>query len=355
MRILFVSEKDECRGPMARALAERLSRQMGLEDTNVFDSAGIDVEESSPPTLAAASFMKTEKINIINHRSKPLGMELADGADLILGMTKDIVLATKELVGPDYAPKVVLLNEAIDLSTKKLDIEAPVGDSMGAMRRLNASLSASMGRLVRTLEDPHVVPEYFGAKAVAKKMRAGGGAGPRTTESTIDPEKRRFLANMVFDLLERAYEPHSNRMILEELNELGHRLTTLELEEILRQDLHGQVRKDKDGTWQVVAEARQERREKAKAEARARAQQQPPPPPTERHEEKMTEAAAYEALGITSSTPGEEARKKYRALLKRYHPDKFHDDPDFRDMAEQKARRIIAAWNMVKEKFGEED
>jgi curved DNA-binding protein CbpA len=35
-------------------------------------------------------------------------------------------------------------------------------------------------------------------------------------------------------------------------------------------------------------------------------------------------------------------------LLKRYHPDKFHDDEEFRAMAESKARRINRAWEVLK-------
>jgi hypothetical protein len=37
----------------------------------------------------------------------------------------------------------------------------------------------------------------------------------------------------------------------------------------------------------------------------------------------------------------------------RHHPDNFHDDPEFRTLAEIKVRRLNAAWTMVKKMMGE--
>ncbi|MBI1293036.1 DnaJ domain-containing protein [bacterium] len=364
MRILFVSEHDRCRGPMVRALAERLARKANLDGV-VFDSAGINTPGNETPTVEAATFLRNEKINILNHRSKPLSVEIADGADVVFCMTKSQTDETRRRLGDYYAPKVVLLNEGIDLATKKMDVDPPTGDSVAAYRRLYASLSAAMGRLVRTLEDPEVVPEYFGAKAVAPRMKAGtGGAGPRASAHTLDPEKRRFLANVIFDLLERSFEPHTTSLILDDLKTMGHEVPLFEVEEVMRQDLHGSIRQDKDGVWHVVAGAREQRREKAKAEARARAEKSGGAHHHKHHEKqpekprparRLTEQEALEALGVTMATPHAEARSKYRALLKKYHPDKFHDDDEFRALAEEKAKRINEAWNMLKDRFASED
>lgn len=370
MRILFVSEEDRCRGPMARALAERLARLAGLDGV-VFDSAGLAAKGNETPSLEAAAFLKHEKINILNHRSKPLSVEIADGADVIFCMTAVQTTGAKKLLGEYYAPKVVLLNEGIDLATKRLDVDPPPTPTMASFRRLYASLSASMGRLVRTLEDPHAVPEYFGARSIAPKLKAGtGGAGPRTTQNTLNPEKRRFLTNVIFDLIERSFEPQTTALLLDELKGMGHELPLFELEEIMKQDLHNALRIDKDGVWHVISGAREQRREKAKAEARARAQQATGNGTTsgtgsgtsgdqKRAERpaarRLTEQEALETLGVTGQTSADEARSKYRALLKKYHPDKFHDDEEFRTLAEEKAKRINEAWNMLKARYESED
>jgi protein-tyrosine-phosphatase/DnaJ-domain-containing protein 1 len=356
LRILFVSDEDRCRGPMARAVAERLARKADLEGA-VFDSAGLTTTGNEGPTLEAATFMRGEKYNILNHRSKPLGPELADGADVIFCMTRMQVAEAKNRVGDYYAPKIILLNEGIDLATKRMDIEPPEGNSIQGFRRLYASLSAAMGRLVRTLEEPNVAPEFFGCRNVPKRMKPGtAGAGPRASAATIDPERRRFLSNIIFDLLERSFEPHTTSLLLDDMKGMGQELALFELEELLRQDLHNLIRQDKDGVWHVISGAREKRRDEAKARARAKAgeareQQRSEKPAARNNGNKMTEAEAFELLGLKSDTEAGEARSKFRSLMKKYHPDKFHDDDEFRALAEEKARRINEAWNLLKERF----
>ena len=136
----------------------------------------------------------------------------------------------------------------------------------------------------------------------------------------------------------------------------GMKLSQLEVEEVLRQDLHGHVRVDRDGCWNVVAGASTKRRDDARAEARARAAEAAKEQEKARQSRaaeldsaNLSEADALEILGIRKTTPFEEARKKYRSLLQRYHPDKFHDDDEFREMAESKARRINTAWTLVED------
>ncbi len=338
---------------MARAIATKLARKADLFDT-VFDSAGLDAANGSNATPGTIVFMKNEKVNLTNHRSKNLSPQLADGADIIFCMTKELTEDTKKKVGKTLAQKVVLFTEGVDLDTKRGDFEPPASDTMNAYRMLYAHLSAAAGRLVRTLEDPGVCPEYFGAKTLPKMYKPGsGGAGPRATESTLDPEKRHFLANLIFDLIERAFEPQTSSYLQETLKMQGHELSSLELEELLRQDLHSLIRMDKDGVWHLIPGAADKKKQKARKEARERAEEARQQKAKEKKEAekkadiKMTEDLAFDVLGIKRETEFEDARKKYRALLKRYHPDKFHDDPDFQEMAEFKTRRINAAWDFL--------
>ena len=56
----------------------------------------------------------------------------------------------------------------------------------------------------------------------------------------------------------------------------------------------------------------------------------------------------YELLGIARGTPLDEARKAWRALIVLYHPDKVaHLAPEFRDLAEEKTRQLMTAWEQV--------
>jgi hypothetical protein len=49
----------------------------------------------------------------------------------------------------------------------------------------------------------------------------------------------------------------------------------------------------------------------------------------------------YETLGVEPSAPAEDIKRAYRALVKRWHPDKNPGDPQ----AEAKIRDINAAWD----------
>lgn len=56
----------------------------------------------------------------------------------------------------------------------------------------------------------------------------------------------------------------------------------------------------------------------------------------------------WHMLGITPDTPLSEARKAFRALVSQYHPDKVaHLAPEFRELAEERTRQIMAAWEAI--------
>lgn len=346
---------------MARAVAERLAAIENV-DGNVYDSAGISGQPGQHATTATIAFMRREKFNLAPHRSKVLTEAIIDSADIILCMTRDLTKRVRAKVGDYYAPKVILMNEGVDLISSRMDVEPPEEDTVAAFRKVYAALRVSAGRLIRTLEEHNVKPEFFGVVTIPKRLKPGtGGAGPRATASTLDPEKRRFLANTLFDFVERSFEPPTTALMMEMLTTKGFSLSQLEVEELLRQDLHGHVRVDRDGCWNVVAGASTKRREDARAEARARAaeaekeRQSQERNRRQENSSRITEAEAFEILGVSRAMPFDEARKKYRNLLQRYHPDKFQDDEEFRDMAEEKARRLNMAWNLVEDMLPKED
>lgn len=342
---------------MARSIAEKFARKADL-DGMVFDSAGTRAPNAKPPSMDAASFLRMEKIDILRHRSKPLNDHLADSADLILPMTAANVEEVRELLDPHFHPKVVLLNEAIDMSTRNMDVLPPRDSTVASLRRTYASLLASVGRLVRTLEDSGVCPEWFGAKTVERKFKVGSrSTNARASAATIDPEKRRYLANFLFDFLERAFEPPTISHLMEAVHGIGHHLGQSEVEEILRQDLHSYARQDRQGCWILKHDATARRREAARQSAQARnaSTRTRAREAIDDENAKLTPELAFTILGIGRTTGQEEARRKYRALLKRYHPDKFHDDEDFRQMAERKARRINEAWDLIKDSLDNDE
>lgn len=66
----------------------------------------------------------------------------------------------------------------------------------------------------------------------------------------------------------------------------------------------------------------------------------------------MSLADAYEILGVSKDASDDEVKKAYRRLMSQHHPDKLAGrgmPESMREMAEEKSREIIAAWERIEE------
>ncbi|HBX48831.1 MAG TPA: molecular chaperone DnaJ, partial [Clostridiaceae bacterium] len=59
----------------------------------------------------------------------------------------------------------------------------------------------------------------------------------------------------------------------------------------------------------------------------------------------------YEVLGVRDGASQEEIKQAYRELAKKYHPDKYADNP-LRDLAEEKMREINEAYDYLTKNKG---
>lgn len=346
MQILFVSANDICRGPMAVALCHRHANEMDVPHA-AFDSAGIDATKQEHPYRQVSEFLHGEGLRIGKHVSKPLRPAQIRAADLILCMTRDIAERTRAAVGPGFAGKVLVLNEAVGFGSSPAawDIPPLANGSTKTIRELYSQLKATTGRLVRMIEEGDD-PEDFGAKPGVVQKNG----------HLDDPQFRQFVARYVVEFVERAFEPPTTKQLVEALAVLGRTLSQLEVEELVAKDLARFVRRNSDGRWERI-ETEKPKGKEAPGGA---------PPPREKAgaggangrsssarvaKSKMTIQEAYELLGVKPEATFDEAQAVYRKIQMRYHPDKFHDDDEFRRLAEEKSKAVNAAWAMVKEKL----
>ncbi len=59
----------------------------------------------------------------------------------------------------------------------------------------------------------------------------------------------------------------------------------------------------------------------------------------------------YEVLGIPENASEEEIKKAYKELVKKYHPDKYQNNP-LADLAEEKLQEVNEAYDMLMKKGG---
>ena len=59
----------------------------------------------------------------------------------------------------------------------------------------------------------------------------------------------------------------------------------------------------------------------------------------------------YEVLGISENASEEEIKKAYKEMVKKYHPDRYQDNP-LADLAEEKLQEVNEAYDMLIKKSG---
>lgn len=350
MHILFVSDDDLCRGPISCAIALQMAKKLGVTHTT-FRSCGLSVVAPLRPDQELIHFMADKDFNLRKHFSTGFDLPLVRNSDLILCMTHDIRKQAMARVGSPQDGKIRVLNEAVGFGNtrQKQDIYTVEAYTEFQMMAVYSQLKATVGRLVRNLGDGDEV-EDFGAKRVLAAERG-----------VLDnPQVRQFLNHNIIEFITRSYEPPSSEQIAEHLQLVGQRVTAMEVEELCKSDLKNRLHRRADSTWELDAHAAED---DARARANQRAEQQAGPrtsnsstkrpDPAELYSGKMNDETALEILSITMNTPRDEARKSIKKLLTRYHPDKFHDDEEFRLLAEEKTKQINQAWTLLEKRLPE--
>jgi protein-tyrosine-phosphatase len=126
---------------MAAAIAQSLSNEVSAA------SAGLFAYDGEPASAHAAAAMAKRKLSLEGHSAKQVSRDEADGAYIVLAMTKQHKDALLELF-PDHSEKIFALGEYVGAS---FDIADPYGKDLAAYEKCANEMEALIRRAIEKI------------------------------------------------------------------------------------------------------------------------------------------------------------------------------------------------------------
>jgi protein-tyrosine phosphatase len=152
LSVLFVCTGNICRSPIAEALLQSRSRDLGLPVSA--GSAGSWAQFGNPATSNAIVAARGMGLEIEEHRARPLRDHLITGSDLILCLAREHCDEVLDLV-PEAAPKTFALKELAALleALPPVPVHAEANAALARIADADRLRGGSEGPVVR---DPDV-------------------------------------------------------------------------------------------------------------------------------------------------------------------------------------------------------
>lgn len=150
-KLIFVSNSDTCRGPMAKFI---MKNKFLLEDLDI-ESRGRVVLFPEPVNQKAEAVMMSRGITMKTHEATQL--EDADFGERTLILVMDLVLKKKIYAEHTYIENVFLLTEYIGC---KEEITNPLGGTLADYGECYETLERLISRLVVILNEQELLDEH---------------------------------------------------------------------------------------------------------------------------------------------------------------------------------------------------